>query len=39
MEVAQCQQAPNERKQLAEYARQFGLLASQDQFPSAMSMD
>jgi predicted metal-dependent phosphoesterase TrpH len=29
MEVAQCQQAPNERKQLAEYARQFGLLASQ----------
>lgn len=29
MEVAQCQQAPNERTQLAEYARQYGLLASQ----------
>ncbi|EOI1469839.1 RNase RNM [Cronobacter sakazakii] len=29
MEVAQCQQAPNERNQLASYARQFGLLASQ----------
>ncbi|WP_200550837.1 RNase AM [Kosakonia sp. LAM2021] len=29
MEVAQCQQAPNERTQLAAYARQFGLLASQ----------
>ncbi|AMO49707.1 hypothetical protein GA0061071_10573 [Kosakonia oryzendophytica] len=29
MEVAQCQQAPNERAQLALYARQFGLLASQ----------
>lgn len=29
MEVAQCQQAPNERTQLATYARQFGLLASQ----------
>jgi len=29
MEVAQCQQAPNERAQLAAYARQFGLLASQ----------
>lgn len=29
MEVAQCQQAPNERTQLAEYARQFGLLGSQ----------
>ena len=28
MEVAQCQQAPNERSQLATYARQFGLLAS-----------
>jgi predicted metal-dependent phosphoesterase TrpH len=26
MEVAQCQQAPNERAQLATYARQFGLL-------------
>ncbi|MED5699373.1 RNase RNM [Enterobacter ludwigii] len=29
MEVAQCQQAPNERAQLATYARQFGLLGSQ----------
>ncbi|XTZ40292.1 RNase RNM [Salmonella enterica] len=29
MEVAQCQQAPNERTQLASYAQQFGLLASQ----------
>ncbi|CAI8844844.1 RNase RNM [Kosakonia quasisacchari] len=29
MEVAQCQQAPNERTQLAAYARQFDLLASQ----------
>ncbi|UGS48178.1 5'-3' exoribonuclease [Kosakonia cowanii] len=29
MEVAQCQQAPNERTHLAEYARQFGLLGSQ----------
>ncbi len=29
MEVAQCQQGPNERTQLAAYARQFGLLASQ----------
>ncbi|EOL9011416.1 PHP domain-containing protein [Cronobacter malonaticus] len=29
MEVAQCQQAPNERNQLASYAGQFGLLASQ----------
>jgi len=29
MEVAQCQQAPNERTQLAEYARHFSLLASQ----------
>ena len=29
MEVSQCQQAPNERSQLAAYARQFGLLASQ----------
>ncbi|MDY1038999.1 5'-3' exoribonuclease [Enterobacteriaceae bacterium RIT714] len=29
MEVAQCQQAPNERSQLATYARQYGLLASQ----------
>ncbi len=29
MEVAQCQQAPNERNQLAQYARQFGLQASQ----------
>ncbi|ELY4663399.1 PHP domain-containing protein [Cronobacter muytjensii] len=29
MEVAQCQQAPNERNQLASYAVQFGLLASQ----------
>ncbi|EMD9174493.1 PHP domain-containing protein [Cronobacter turicensis] len=29
MEVAQCQQAPNERDQLASYAGQFGLLASQ----------
>ncbi|MFE4110286.1 RNase AM [Kosakonia sp. YIM B13611] len=29
MEVAQCQQAPNERTQLAAYACQFGLLASQ----------
>ncbi|WP_213842655.1 PHP domain-containing protein [Enterobacter hormaechei] len=29
MEVAQCQQAPNERSQLATYARQFGLLGSQ----------
>ena len=29
MEVAQCQQAPNERTQLANYAAQFGLLASQ----------
>ncbi|WP_407654835.1 RNase RNM [Brenneria populi] len=29
MEVAQCQQAPNERTQLARYAREFGLLASQ----------
>jgi len=28
-EVAQCQQAPNERNQLASYAGQFGLLASQ----------
>ncbi|AML58405.1 metal-dependent phosphoesterase (PHP family) [Serratia rubidaea] len=29
MEVAQCQQAPNERTQLAQYARDFQLLASQ----------
>lgn len=29
MEVAQCQQAPGERKRLAEYASEFGLLASQ----------
>lgn len=29
MEVAQCQQAPNERSQLAEYAQQYQLLASQ----------
>ena len=29
MEVAQCQQAPNERAQLATYARQYGLLGSQ----------
>ncbi len=29
MEVAQCQQAPNERSQLAAYALQFTLLASQ----------
>lgn len=29
MEVAQCQQAPNERTQLAAYAQQYGLLASQ----------
>lgn len=29
MEVAQCQQAPNERTQLAAYAQQFGLMASQ----------
>jgi 3',5'-nucleoside bisphosphate phosphatase len=29
MEVAQCQQAPHERSQLAAYARQYGLLASQ----------
>ncbi len=29
MEVAQCQQAPNERTQLASWAKQFGLLASQ----------
>lgn len=29
MEVAQCQQAPNERTLLASYARQFNLLASQ----------
>ena len=29
MEVAQCQQAPNERAQLATYARQFCLLGSQ----------
>jgi hypothetical protein len=29
MEVSQCQQAPNERSQLATYARQYGLLASQ----------
>lgn len=29
MEVAQCQQAPNERTVLASYAQQFGLLASQ----------
>lgn len=29
MEVAQCQQAPDERNQLAQYARQFMLLASQ----------
>ena len=29
MEVAQCQQAPNERSQLATYARQYGLLGSQ----------
>jgi len=29
MEVSQCQQAPNERTQLAAYAQQFGLLASQ----------
>lgn len=28
MEVAQCQQAPNERTQLASYAQQFNLLAS-----------
>ena len=29
MEVAQCQQAPNERAQLAAYARDYNLLASQ----------
>ncbi len=29
MEVAQCQQAPNERAQLAAYARQYAFLASQ----------
>lgn len=29
MEVAQCQQAPNERSLLANYAQQFNLLASQ----------
>lgn len=29
LEVAQCQQAPHERTQLAAYARQYGLLASQ----------
>lgn len=29
MEVAQCQQAPNERSQLAQYARDYGLAASQ----------
>ncbi|HEX4502336.1 MAG TPA: RNase AM [Scandinavium sp.] len=29
IEVAQCQQAPHERAQLAAYARQYGLLASQ----------
>ncbi|MFH8134653.1 PHP domain-containing protein [Pantoea osteomyelitidis] len=29
MEVAQCQQAPNERSQLAQYARDNGLAASQ----------
>ena len=29
MEVAQCQQAPNERTQLAAYARDYNLLASQ----------
>lgn len=29
MEVAQCQQAPHERAQLAAYAVQYGLLASQ----------
>lgn len=29
MEVAQCQQAPNERTQLAAYAQQFSLMASQ----------
>ncbi|MRS13391.1 5'-3' exoribonuclease [Enterobacteriaceae bacterium RIT691] len=29
MEVAQCQQAPHERAQLAAYARQYGLMASQ----------
>lgn len=29
MEVAQCQQAPDERTQLAAYAQQYGLLASQ----------
>ncbi|MGV7093120.1 RNase RNM [Siccibacter turicensis] len=29
MEVAQCQQAPNERSQLAAYAGQYGLLGSQ----------
>ncbi|WP_318365413.1 RNase RNM [Enterobacter sp.] len=29
MEVSQCQQAPNERTQLAAYAQQFGLMASQ----------
>ena len=29
MEVAQCQQAPNERTQLAAYAQQLGLMASQ----------
>ncbi|EHM47486.1 MAG: 5'-3' exoribonuclease [Yokenella regensburgei] len=29
MEVSQCQQAPHERAQLATYARQYGLLASQ----------
>lgn len=29
MEVAQCQQAPNERTQLASYARDYNLLASQ----------
>lgn len=29
MEVAQCQQPPDERQQLAKYAQEYGLAASQ----------
>lgn len=40
MEVAQCQQAPHERAQLATLAVQFGLLASQgSDFSSALRVN
>ncbi len=40
MEVAQCQQAPHERAQLATLAVQFGLLASRgSDFHPALRVD